>query len=120
MLGDSDVVALGSNGRTTTVAPVVHEALNRDPSLGQHLIMTMKSGRAIGYGLPFSRMNWSPYFPITSTGWFLLDRSGSQILARGALTELLGVTRKMDGIVVSLTGERRIRFISGGLAVEPS
>lgn len=120
MLDDSDVVALGSNGRTATVAPVVHEALNRDPSLGQHLIMTMKSGRAIGYGLPFSRMNWSPYFSITSAGWFLLDRRGSQVLARGALTELLGVTRKMDGIVVSLTGGRRMRFISGGLAVEPS
>ncbi|WP_261563477.1 hypothetical protein [Frankia tisae] len=82
--------------------------------------MTMKSGRAIGYGLPFSRMNLSPYFSITSAGWFLLDRRGSQILARGALAELLGVTRKMDGIVISLTEGRRMRFVSGGLSVESS
>lgn len=119
MLDGSYVVALGNNGRTTAVAPAVHEALQHDPSLGQHLIMTIKCGRAIGFGLPFSRMNWSPYFSITSAGWFLLDRRGSQILARGALTELLGVTRKIDGVVVALTGGRRMRFIVGGLAADP-
>lgn len=118
MSGDSDVVALGYYGRATTAAPVVREALQRDPSLGHHLTMTIRCGRAIGYGFPFSRANWSPYFSMTSTGWFLLDRSGSKILARGELSELLDVTRKSDGVVVSLTGGRRIRLMVGGLAID--
>ncbi|MEX5711702.1 zinc ribbon domain-containing protein [Parafrankia sp. FMc6] len=121
MFDDSDVVAIGNYGRATAVSPVVREVLRRECSSDREIIMTMKCGRAIGFGVPFSRMNWSPYFCITSTSWFLLGRRDGEVLARGALAELLWAQRKSaDSVVVMLAGGRRLRFIVGGLAIDPS